>query len=90
MSNDLPPLSNYALLFQGVPHYTVDQMREYGRACEKAAYERAAQLVKPKSPRPCDCEACDCGFSDDLIAITQWDEATALADAILALGTRND
>lgn len=36
-------LPDHALLFQGVPHYTADQMREYGRACERAAYERAVK-----------------------------------------------
>lgn len=45
MSNELLPLPDYDLLFQGVPHYAVDKMREYGRACERAAYERAAHLV---------------------------------------------
>lgn len=32
MSNELPPLPNHDLLFQGVPHYTADQMRDYARA----------------------------------------------------------
>jgi len=45
--NELPPLPHpvtNALMgddFEDL--YTADQMREYGRACERAAYERAAQ-----------------------------------------------
>jgi hypothetical protein len=35
MSND-PQLPGHAMLFQGVPHYTDDQMREYGRARQQA------------------------------------------------------
>ncbi len=42
MSNELP-LPGHALLFQGAPHYTADQMHEYGRARERAAYERAVK-----------------------------------------------
>lgn len=45
MSNELP-LPDHALLFHGVPHYTADQMREYCRACERAAYERARHIVR--------------------------------------------
>lgn len=86
MSNELPPLPEAWHGFFGNPHYSPDQMREYGRACERAAYERAAQLVEPKSPRPCDCEVCDCGNSGDLSAVVQWDEATRLAADIRALG----
>lgn len=29
--------------------YTSDQMREYGRACERAAYERAAQECREQA-----------------------------------------
>ena len=65
-------------------------LRRLARAAERAAYERAAQIVKPKSPRPCDCDACDCGNSGDLSAVIQWDEATMLAAAILALGRQHD
>lgn len=48
MSNEVPPLPHpvtNALMgddFEDL--YTADQMREYGRARERAAYERAAQL----------------------------------------------
>jgi hypothetical protein len=31
--------------------YTADQMREYGRACERAAYERAAQRFESEDSR---------------------------------------
>lgn len=87
--DELPPLP-YPHMSSGVAHYhsgfTYAQMREYARAAERAAYERAAQIVKPKSPRPCDCDACDCGNSGDLSAVIRWDEATMLAAAICALG----
>lgn len=42
-------LPGHAMLFQGVPHYTADQMREYGKACERAAYERAAQECREQA-----------------------------------------
>lgn len=33
--------------------YTSDQMREYGRACERAAYERAAEAcLAQRNPPP--------------------------------------
>lgn len=47
MNNDQPPLPHpvtNALMgddFEDL--YTADQMREYGRACERAAYERAVK-----------------------------------------------
>ena len=50
MSNELPPLPHpvtNALMgddFEDL--YTSDQMREYGRACERAAYERIAQMLE--------------------------------------------
>ena len=53
MSNELPPLPNpvtNALMgddFEDL--YTADQMREYGRACERAAYERAAQECREQA-----------------------------------------
>lgn len=51
--NELPPLPNpvtNALMgddFEDL--YTADQMREYGRACERAAYERAAQECREQA-----------------------------------------
>lgn len=97
--HELPPLPNKEKLHTVLPDdyryghiygYTADQMREYARAVERAAYERAAQIVKPKSPRPCDCEVCDCGNSSDRRAVIQWDEATMLAAAIHALGRQHE
>ena len=52
MSVELPKLPNKAKLYTAMPDdyryghvygYTADHMREYGRAVERAAYERAAQ-----------------------------------------------
>ncbi len=43
MSNELPPLPEAAHGYYAQPMYSTDQMREYGRACERAAYERAAK-----------------------------------------------
>lgn len=37
---------DYLIRPDQVPLFTADQMREYGRACEKAAYERAAQWIE--------------------------------------------
>lgn len=52
MSNELPPLP-HPHMSSGVAHYhsgfTYAQMREYGRACERAAYERAAQECESRS-----------------------------------------
>lgn len=49
MSTELPPLPE-PKCSQGVAHYhssyTSDQMREYGRACERAAYERVEALCR--------------------------------------------
>lgn len=61
--------------------YTADQMREYGRACERAAYERAAK----------ECEAQISGSDHYFLAIHgRWDHmaqaATNCAAAIRALG----
>lgn len=54
LSDELPPLPNKEKLHTVLPDdyryghiygYTADQMREYARAVEHAAYERAAALV---------------------------------------------
>lgn len=37
---------DYLIRPDQVPLYTADQMREYGRACERAAYERARHIVR--------------------------------------------
>jgi hypothetical protein len=50
--------------------------------------EEAAREVEPKSPRPCDCDSCDCGNSGDLRAVAWWDTATANAIAIRALAAK--
>ena len=46
MTDNLPPLPEPGCS-RGIAYYcssyTIDQMREYGRACAKTAYERAEQ-----------------------------------------------
>lgn len=44
MTDDLPPHDEHFLT--EAHRYTADQMREYGRACAKAAYERAAKTLE--------------------------------------------
>ena len=81
MSNELPPLPHpvtNALMgddFEDL--YTADQMREYGRARERAAYERAAQqceIVRHNSP----------------LTLSYQDGCSDCANAIRALGARNE
>lgn len=60
--------------------FDADQMRKYGRACERAAYERAAALCgSPYSDETDD--PYECGFNR---------AAEVIADAIRALGDSND
>ena len=58
MSVELPKLPNKAKLYTAMPDdyryghvygYTADHMREYGRAVERAAYERAAQECEKRA-----------------------------------------
>jgi hypothetical protein len=49
------------------------------------AYEIAARLVEPKSPRPCDCERCYCGNRGDAESVAAWDADAANAKAIRSL-----
>ncbi len=46
MNDELPPLPEAAHGYYAQPMYSTDQMREYGRACERAAYERAIKAVE--------------------------------------------
>lgn len=58
MSVELPPLPEPVRTSsdQAYLGYTADQTREYGRACARAAYERAAQECNnaDKSTHPAD------------------------------------
>jgi len=92
MSVELPKLPNKAKLYTAMPDdyryghvygYTADHMREYGRAVERAAYERAAQ----------ECEAQISGSDYAYLATHgHWDHmaqsATNCADAIRALKSK--
>jgi hypothetical protein len=63
-----------------------DELHDLGfNAGWNGAIEEAAKLVRPKKPRPCDCERCYCGNHGDLEAVAVWDADKANADAILAL-----
>lgn len=42
--DELPP-PHWTMTSGGMEAWNADQMREYGRACERAAYERAAQVA---------------------------------------------
>lgn len=46
--NELPPLPRAHHWLNG-DLYRADQLREYGRACERAAYERAAQECREQA-----------------------------------------
>lgn len=48
--------------------------------------EACAKVCEPTSPRPCDCDFCDCGNSGDKAATADWDASSALANAIRARG----
>ena len=83
MSVELPPLPNKEKLHTVLPDdyryghiygYTADQMREYARVVERAAYERAAQECEPQD-------------DDDSI---DRQIKRALAERIRALGGQND
>jgi hypothetical protein len=50
--------------------------------------EQCAKVIEPKTPRPCDCDVCDCGNSGDMRAVAWWDEAMANAAAIRALAQK--
>ena len=87
--DELPPLPNKEKLHTVLPDdyryghiygYTADQMREYARAVERAAYERAAQECEKLIKRTPE-DRWDHGY--DLIG-------KALADAIRALGRQHD
>lgn len=65
----------------GVNYYTEAQLKQAVRD----AYEDAAKLVAPKTPRPCACESCDCGNQDDAQRVAEWDAENAAASAIRAL-----
>lgn len=92
--DELPPLPNKEKLHTVLPDdyryghiygYTADQMREYARAVERAAYERAAQA----------CEAQISGSDHHYLATHgHWDHmaqaATNCAAAIRALGRQHD
>lgn len=52
-------------------------------AIRDKALEDAADLMKPKRPRPCDCEYCVCGKMEDWAEVTRWD-----ADAMNAIAIR--
>lgn len=55
---------------------------EAWKAAVAAERERYAKLCEPTTPRPCDCERCDCGNSTDARMVAEWDEAAALAKRI--------
>ena len=50
-----------------------------------AGLREAAEVVRPRGKRPCDCTRCDCGNVGDAEEVRAWDEGTANAAAILAL-----
>ena len=95
LSDELPPLPNKEKLHTVLPDdyryghiygYTADQMREYARAVERAAYERAAQecITTAAELRRC-ADGCTDGRYD-------WkaDGAADCVDAIRALGRQHD
>lgn len=57
-------------------------LHPFARALMAAERERCARLCEPTTPRPCDCERCDCGSSTDARMVAEWDEAVALAKRI--------
>jgi len=76
MSVELPPLPEPCLI-GGIgdyrEHWDADQMRKYGRACERAAYERAAQ-------------ECEDRPHFEFLHEHYWMACKDCADAIRALG----
>lgn len=75
----LPPLPEPPKQLEWT-HYTAEDLR----AAQREMAEECAKLCEPKSPRPCDCERCDCGNSTDARMVAEWDEAAARAAAIRA------
>lgn len=82
--DELPPLPNKEKLHTVLPDdyryghiygYTADQMREYARAVERAAYAKAEKLRRDIS------NSCDTAGADMAAA-----SASVCADAISALG----
>lgn len=43
--DELPP-PHWTMTSGGMEAWNADQMREYGRACERAAYERIAKMLE--------------------------------------------
>jgi len=52
---------------------------------EQAGLRKAATLVSPAGDRPCDCDGCYCGNSDDNARVSAWDDANYNSSLILAL-----
>jgi len=46
--------------------------------------EACAKVCEPKTPRPCDCESCDCGNSTSARMVAEWDESASIVKAIRA------
>jgi hypothetical protein len=60
------------------------QSEAEARGFERGVRE-AANEVRPKGPRPCDCKRCDCGNMGDLVELTQYETMQYASVAILAL-----
>jgi hypothetical protein len=67
----------------------IEALRNDLDEAEARGYERgvreAANEVRPKGSRPCDCKRCDCGNMGDLVELTQYETMQYASVAILAL-----
>lgn len=54
------------------------------------ALREAAEVVRPRGERPCDCESCYCSNPGDAQAVADWDAASARYNRILDLITGGD
>ena len=65
--------------------FTLEQRAFIGGLCFEATTqerEACAKFVEPSTPRPCDCQRCDCGNADDAQRTAEWDAAKSLAASI--------
>ena len=56
----------------------------------REALREAAEVVRPRGERPCDCESCYCSNPGDAQAVADWDAASARYNRILDLITGGD
>jgi hypothetical protein len=90
LEDEMAPVPDWVWLMALAEKHNItafpEDLEQFVRELIAAEREACARVCEPKSPRPCDCDYCDCGNSGDRAAVVDWDASNALAAAIRARG----